>query len=77
MSKRAELAAAFPEEYADAIAFERARIREILSCDEAKGRTNLALHIALETNEIPATARDILAHAAPTSNQYDKVETES
>ncbi len=55
---------------ADAKTAERTRIGAILSCDEAKGREDLARTIALETDTDPAAAKKLLAaapKAAPTA----------
>lgn len=49
---------------ADAIKAERERSGAILGCDEAKGRTGLALHLALQTDTDLDAAKKLLA-AAP------------
>lgn len=43
---------------------ERERIRDILFCEEAKSRTKLAMHLALETETSAAVARQLLLQAA-------------
>lgn len=51
----------------DAAANERARVKGITTCDEAKGRESLAQHFAYETNMSVEDARKALA-AAPVSS---------
>jgi signal peptide peptidase SppA len=48
----------------DAVAAERARVKSILSCEEAEGRADLANHLALNTDLAVDAAKAILA-AAP------------
>jgi signal peptide peptidase SppA len=48
----------------DAVAAERARVKSILSCEEADGRADLANHLALNTDLAVDAAKSILA-AAP------------
>jgi ClpP class serine protease len=43
---------------------ERGRILGILACDEAKGRSKLAHHLALETDTAPEAAKKLLAASA-------------
>lgn len=49
---------------ADAATAERTRIAAILGCDEAKGRTKLAQHLAMETTTDVEAARKLLSNAA-------------
>ncbi len=45
-------------------ALEKTRLKEILSCDEAKGREALAQHLAVSTDVTPIEARAILSASA-------------
>ena len=55
----------------EAISSERARIKSILTCDEATGREGLARTLALETDQDLATANKILA-ASPKAESKAK-----
>lgn len=57
-------AAALQTAAADARTAEKARVSEILACDEAKERPALASHIALHTDMSAADAKAMLAKAA-------------
>jgi signal peptide peptidase SppA len=52
----------------DAVAAERARVKSILSCEEADGRADLANHLALNTDLAVDAAKSILA-AAPKADK--------
>lgn len=57
---------------------ERARIKTIMSSEEAKGRGELAEHLAYETDMAPAAAIAMLAKApkaAAAANSFDKLDT--
>lgn len=54
----------------DTVAAERARIADIMGCDEAKGRDSLANHLAFKTDMSADEARALLA-AAPVNKTTD------
>lgn len=56
-----EAAAPAAEPAVDAVAAERARVKSILSCEEAAGRSDLANHLALNTDLSVEAAKSILA----------------
>lgn len=56
---------------------ERARIKSIMGSDEAKGREDLASHLAYETDMTPAAALAMLSKApkaVTTANSFDKLD---
>jgi len=64
INRKTALASARADGHAEGVKLERARLSEILGCEEADGRKSLATHIAFKTDMSVADARVALATAA-------------